>query len=118
MVFAGSGSGILGLFTIAVMVKDKPLKELALPWEAIYYLEYFEEDRWFEKERLVNLQLHIDLICSVENYQEVRTCIEPYLRDDIYIIKDLLSEWESPPFLKIEDKIEKEIEFLLCGFPD
>lgn len=118
MAFAGAGAGTLGLFSLAAMAKDKPPKEIALPWEAIYFMEYIEEDRWLEKERMICLQGHIDLICNTDNYQEARRHIELYLREDLYIIKDIFSECESLSFLKVQEKIEKEIEFLLSGLPD
>ncbi|MCG7499618.1 hypothetical protein MHO82_22390 [Vibrio sp. Of7-15] len=118
MAFAGAGAGTLGLFSLAAMAKDKPPKEIALPWEAIYFMEYIEEDRWLEKERMICLQGHIDLICNIDNYQEARRHIELYLREDLYIIKDIFSECESLYFLKVQEKIEKEIDFLLSGLPD
>ncbi|MCG7499619.1 hypothetical protein MHO82_22395 [Vibrio sp. Of7-15] len=118
MAFAGAGGGTLGLFKLAAMVKDKPPKERALPWEAIYTMSYCEEDRWFDKERVIDLQAHGMLHCSVENYEQVKLCIEPYLREDIYVMKDYFSECQKPSYLKVEDKIKTELEFILGGLPD
>ncbi|MCG7499617.1 hypothetical protein MHO82_22385 [Vibrio sp. Of7-15] len=117
MAFAGAGAGTLGLFSLAAMAKDKPPKEFALPWEAIFAIEVDEHNGLFKKKKIFSVQLQVDVVCDAKNYSEVRNILDHYKMECTQYIKPGRKNRQTAEFEKLMEESEKEIEFVWYFHP-
>lgn len=115
MAFAGAGT--LGLFKVAAMIKDKPPKEFALPWEAIFAIEMDERNGFFRKKKIFFVQFHMDLVCDAKNYSEVRNILDHYKMESTQYTKLGRKYKQTAEFEKLIEDTEKEIEFIWVFHP-
>ncbi|MCG7500206.1 hypothetical protein MHO82_25495 [Vibrio sp. Of7-15] len=117
MAFAGAGAGTLGLLSLAAMAKDKPPKELALPWEAIFAIEMDEQNGLFRKKKIFFVQFQMDLVCDVNNFSEVRDILNKYKMEQTLYVRQGSEDKDSQAFQDMKDSSKKEIDFIWAFHP-
>ena len=80
MAFVGPGGALLpGI--IMLLKQDPEPKEIALPWLAMFYIVETKEDSLRNKIRQFSFRDGY-LMCSVDNFKQVKSVIKQYMRDD------------------------------------
>ena len=117
MAFAGAGAGTLGLLSLAAMAKDKPPKEFALPWEAIFAVGVDEHNGLFRKKKIFSAQFHIKLVCERYICSEVQRILKQYKMDGVLYVKPGRKNRQTNEFKKLKENSTKEIDFIWAYHP-
>ncbi|MDO6706920.1 hypothetical protein [Photobacterium sp. 1_MG-2023] len=118
MVLAGAGAGMLGVFALPAMMKERKPKEMALPWEAIFIYCEFPENTLFTKGKMFMIQYYMNIRCDGEITETVEGIIEEKMRKDCIYTTDFFAECESSEYIKAEEVLMKETPFLWTVHPE
>ncbi|QUJ69846.1 hypothetical protein KDD30_16870 (plasmid) [Photobacterium sp. GJ3] len=113
MVFADAGAGALGVFSMARVFREKDPEEMALPWEAIFFIRVINEEGFFSKEKGFRIQFRFDLVCDDSNFDEVKELLDSHTLEQMIYVQDTLSEMRTEKFEKLLEHGKREIPFLV-----
>ncbi|MDO6707213.1 hypothetical protein [Photobacterium sp. 1_MG-2023] len=118
MIFAGAGAGMLGIFALPAMMKERKPKEMAIPWEAIFIFCNYTEKSLMKEDKVIIPQYQIKLRCNGELANRVEDIIREKMRPDCIYTEDYFSEIDSDDFKFAKEKLMDELPFVWAAHPE
>ncbi|QUJ69847.1 hypothetical protein KDD30_16875 (plasmid) [Photobacterium sp. GJ3] len=117
MIFAGAGAGMLGIFALPAMMKERKPKEMAIPWEAIFIFCNYTEKSFTKEDKVIIPQYQIKLRCNGELANRVEDIIREKMRPDCIYTEDYFSDIESDDLKFAKEKLMDELPFVWAAHP-